>query len=127
MPAYAVVVRMAAKSAARIVALRRDDRIIEPSLLPVGKKLRFPPERGRQYSADIGFVQSDIRRERRFTLTPWTSRSTRSSRSGERCEECGAKLTEREIELALEAGGPNLCSVHRAEAVELDEPGDEPV
>jgi hypothetical protein len=39
----------------------------------------------------------------------------------ERCEECGAKLTEREIELALEAGGPNLCAVHRAEAVELDE------
>jgi hypothetical protein len=54
-------VRMAAKSAARIAALRRDDRIIEPSLLPVGKKLRFPPERGRQYSADVGFVQSDIR------------------------------------------------------------------
>jgi hypothetical protein len=46
---------------------------------------------------------------------------------GERCEECGAKLTEREIELALEAGGPNLCSVHRAEAVELDEPGDETI
>jgi hypothetical protein len=41
----------------------------------------------------------------------------------ERCEECGAKLTEREIELALESGGPNLCAVHRAEAVELeDEP-----
>jgi hypothetical protein len=40
---------------------------------------------------------------------------------GERCEECGATLTEREIELALEAGGPNLCSVHRAEAVALDE------
>ena len=39
----------------------------------------------------------------------------------ERCEECGARLTEREIELALESGGPNLCSVHRAEAVELDE------
>jgi hypothetical protein len=46
---------------------------------------------------------------------------------GERCEECGAKLTEREIELALEAGGPNLCSVHRVGAVRLDEPGDEPV
>jgi hypothetical protein len=44
---------------------------------------------------------------------------------GERCEECGAQLTQREIELALETGGPNLCSVHRAEAVELDEPGDE--
>jgi hypothetical protein len=46
---------------------------------------------------------------------------------GERCEECGARLTQREIELALEHGGPNLCSVHRAESVELDEPGDEPV
>jgi hypothetical protein len=44
----------------------------------------------------------------------------------ERCEECGAQLTQREMELALEDGGPNLCSVHRAEALELDEPGDEP-
>ena len=43
----------------------------------------------------------------------------------ERCEECGAQLTEREIQLALEAGGPNLCSIHRAESLELDEPGDE--
>ena len=43
----------------------------------------------------------------------------------ERCEECGAALTEREIELALESGGPNLCSVHRAESVELDDPSDD--
>jgi hypothetical protein len=43
----------------------------------------------------------------------------------ERCEECGAQLTRREIEIALEEGGPNLCSVHRAEALELDEPGDQ--
>jgi hypothetical protein len=44
----------------------------------------------------------------------------------ERCEECGAALTQREIELALEAGGPNLCSVHRAESLELElEPGDD--
>ncbi len=35
--------------------------------------------------------------------------------AGERCEECGALLTERELELALEAGGPTLCSVHLAE------------
>ena len=41
--------------------------------------------------------------------------------ASERCEECGAKLTEREIELALESGGPNLCTVHRTEAVDLDE------
>ena len=44
----------------------------------------------------------------------------------ERCEECGATLTEREIQLALESGGPNLCSIHRAEAVELDEESPEP-
>ena len=42
-----------------------------------------------------------------------------------RCEECGAALIQSEIELALEAGGPNLCSIHRAESLELDEPGDE--
>jgi hypothetical protein len=41
--------------------------------------------------------------------------------ASERCEECGVKLTERELELALETGGPNLCTVHRTEAVELDE------
>jgi hypothetical protein len=36
--------------------------------------------------------------------------------AGERCEECGATLTERELELTLERGGPNLCSIHLAEA-----------
>ena len=35
---------------------------------------------------------------------------------GEHCEECGAKLTERELQLALEQGGPALCTVHAAEA-----------
>jgi hypothetical protein len=35
--------------------------------------------------------------------------------AGERCEECGAKLTPRELELALERGGPTLCSIHLAE------------
>jgi hypothetical protein len=35
--------------------------------------------------------------------------------AGERCEECGAKLTERELELTLERGGPTLCSIHLAE------------
>jgi len=44
----------------------------------------------------------------------------------ERCEECGARLTPREIELALETGGPNLCAVHRAEAVELEEDSPDP-
>jgi hypothetical protein len=36
------------------------------------------------------------------------------------CAECGAKLTPREIEAAMEAGGPYLCSIHAAEEVELD-------
>jgi hypothetical protein len=36
-----------------------------------------------------------------------------------RCEECGAKLTTAELQAAMEAGGPLLCSVHTAE----DEPG----
>jgi hypothetical protein len=36
------------------------------------------------------------------------------------CAECGAKLTPAEIEAAMEAGGPYLCSVHAAEEVPLD-------
>jgi hypothetical protein len=42
--------------------------------------------------------------------------------AGERCEECGAKLTERELQLVLERGGPTLCSIHMADAVAV---GDE--
>jgi hypothetical protein len=38
---------------------------------------------------------------------------------GDRCEECGAKLTAAEIQAAMESGGPALCSIHAAE----DEPG----
>jgi hypothetical protein len=38
---------------------------------------------------------------------------------GDRCEECGAKLTREEIQAAMESGGPALCSIHAAE----DEPG----
>jgi hypothetical protein len=38
---------------------------------------------------------------------------------GDRCEECGAKLTERELQLVLENGGPALCTVHAAEAAAL--------
>lgn len=37
------------------------------------------------------------------------------------CAECGVKLTDREIEESLEAGGPYLCSVHAAEEVAVDE------
>ena len=39
---------------------------------------------------------------------------------GDRCEECGAKLTPEELEQAL-AGGPVLCSIHQTENVPLDE------
>ncbi len=42
-----------------------------------------------------------------------------TERAGDRCEECGAKLTPRELEAVLESGGPSLCSIHAAE----DEPG----
>jgi hypothetical protein len=45
-------------------------------------------------------------------------------RAGERCEECGAKLTAREMELVLERGGPTLCSVHMAEVVPVAEDED---
>jgi hypothetical protein len=40
---------------------------------------------------------------------------------GDRCEECGAKLTERELEQVIESGGPALCTVHAAEVVPLAE------
>ena len=38
---------------------------------------------------------------------------------GERCEECGARLTEAELKTALESGGPSLCTVHAAETTVL--------
>jgi len=37
------------------------------------------------------------------------------------CAECGAKLTEREIQDSLDAGGPYLCTVHAQEQVPIDE------
>jgi hypothetical protein len=40
--------------------------------------------------------------------------------AGERCEECGAKLTARELELTLERGGPTLCSIHLADVADVD-------
>ena len=40
-------------------------------------------------------------------------------RPGDHCEECGAKLTPRELQAVLESGGPALCSIHAAE----EEPG----
>lgn len=39
----------------------------------------------------------------------------------DRCEECGAPLTDAEIAAVLESGGPALCSVHAAETLPLDE------
>lgn len=47
---------------------------------------------------------------------------------GDRCEECGVKLTDSELRAALESGGPALCTVHAAEdepalAAEDDEAG----
>ena len=40
---------------------------------------------------------------------------------GERCEECGAQLTEAELKTAMERGGPALCTVHATEAAALDD------
>jgi hypothetical protein len=48
-------------------------------------------------------------------------------RTGDRCEECGAKLTERELQQVIESGGPALCTVHAAEVVPVaDEDPEEP-
>jgi len=41
------------------------------------------------------------------------------TKPSDRCEECGAKLTQAELQAVLESGGPALCSIHAAE----DEPG----
>jgi hypothetical protein len=40
---------------------------------------------------------------------------------GDRCEECGAKLTERELQQVIESGGPALCTVHAQEVVPVGE------
>ena len=46
--------------------------------------------------------------------------------AGDRCQECGAELTEAEQEAVLESEGPPLCAIHAAElaASEDDEPGE---
>jgi hypothetical protein len=41
--------------------------------------------------------------------------------AGERCEECGARLTADEIAAVIESGGPTLCKIHAAEVVPVDE------
>jgi hypothetical protein len=38
-----------------------------------------------------------------------------------RCTECGVRLTDAEIQAALETNGPFLCTVHANEEVQLDE------
>ena len=46
--------------------------------------------------------------------------------TGDRCEECGAKLTPAELQAAMESGGPALCTIHAEEVepgVEVDEAG----
>jgi uncharacterized protein with PIN domain len=43
---------------------------------------------------------------------------------GDRCEECGAKLTQREMEQVIESGGPALCSIHAAEVVPVGDEDD---
>jgi hypothetical protein len=40
---------------------------------------------------------------------------------GDHCEECGAKLTPREMQAALESGGPALCTIHADEIVPVAE------
>ncbi|MEA2256051.1 MAG: hypothetical protein QOG35_2096 [Solirubrobacteraceae bacterium] len=40
---------------------------------------------------------------------------------GDRCEECGAKLTERELQQVIEAGGPALCTIHAQDVVPIAE------
>ena len=40
---------------------------------------------------------------------------------GDRCEICGARLTQAELEAILEAGGPVLCDVHADEIVPVAE------
>ena len=39
----------------------------------------------------------------------------------QRCAECGAKLTDAEVQAALESGGPYLCQVHALESVPLED------
>jgi hypothetical protein len=45
--------------------------------------------------------------------------------AAEYCQECGVRLTDREMQTVLEAGGPPLCTVHAAEVVPLAEAEEE--
>jgi hypothetical protein len=44
--------------------------------------------------------------------------------AGERCEECGAKLTDQELSAVLESGGPTLCAIHANEVVPVGDEAD---
>ena len=44
-----------------------------------------------------------------------------------RCAECGVELTDREIQAALDSGGPYLCTVHANEDVAPDDDAGAPV
>ena len=46
---------------------------------------------------------------------------------GDRCETCGARLTEAELATALESGGPALCRLHASEELPLGEAAAEDV
>jgi hypothetical protein len=47
---------------------------------------------------------------------------------GDRCEECGARLTPDEQRAVLESGGPALCKIHAAEVLpDPSEADDEPL
>ena len=43
-----------------------------------------------------------------------------------RCGECGVELTQREIQSALDSGGPYLCTMHANETVALDDGAEPP-
>jgi hypothetical protein len=56
-----------------------------------------------------------------YRLAPMDLGEKTIERPGDRCEECGAKLTAREIEAVMESGGPALCSIHADEVVPVAE------
>lgn len=64
-------------------------------------------------------MTSPARSRRAVTLDCMDLEERSIEQLGDRCEECGAKLTPQEIEAVMESGGPALCSIHAAE----DEPG----
>jgi methionyl-tRNA synthetase len=57
-------------------------------------------------------------------VTPMDLEEKTLEQVGDRCEECGAKLTPRELEQVLEAGGPALCAIHAQEEVPLSDEED---